>query len=394
MQTTVLPASSQAPPRGYMPALDGVRGAAMLLVLVHHISAQFPRPSGALLNVVKSAAFAGWTGVDFFFVLSGSLITGILLKARSGPHYFRSFYARRTVRIFPLYYAVLILLHLLSGNGTRPYWAWYWTYSTDFLFAWKGSFFVPGHFWSLAVEEHYYLVWPAVVYYLSTRALQGVCAALIAGAFLLRLAMLLAGASRIAIYVLTFCRMDALALGSLLALAAGNPKSWNIVVRIARIALPLTAGLCLARFSMRGQWLQYGFVAQTAGYSITILLYAALVVGALASPTIGFSFTTGPLRFCGKYSYAVYVLHPFVIARLAPFFALGNMGRRSVLISAGSAAGLSAGSFLWLDGIAAVLLFIGCSIALALLSWWLLEQPCLRLKRFFPYQGRAQGGAA
>src|SRR4051812_39004746 len=105
---------------GFIPALDGLRGIAILLVLFHHFTIY--RPDRGLDKWLANIPAAGWIGVDVFFVLSGFLITGILLDARDRRHYFRNFYARRALRIFPLYYLVvfvgLILLPKLPDMHT------------------------------------------------------------------------------------------------------------------------------------------------------------------------------------------------------------------------------------------------------------------------------------
>src|SRR5262245_35087776 len=178
----------EPPPRltGHQPGLDGVRGVAILMVMaIHFVGDSTARTLGQTL-LVKAAGY-GLLGVDLFFVLSGFLITGILLDAKNRPHYFRNFYALRTLRIFPLYYAVLAVLLLLIPAVTtlsplleqaREQQGWLWTYTTNFYVAytssWRSLTYVT-HFWSLASEEHFYLVWPLVVFALRRKALERVC---------------------------------------------------------------------------------------------------------------------------------------------------------------------------------------------------------------------------
>ncbi|MGH9886362.1 MAG: acyltransferase family protein, partial [bacterium] len=148
-----------------VPALDGVRGAAILLVLAHNLN---PFEGGRLVDQGVSLAFNfGWVGVQLFFVLSGYLISGILLDSREAPGYYRAFFGRRVLRIFPLYYGMLLVcLVILPALGLAPaalladraHSVWLWTY----LINWVEPFGVPvaafPHFWSLAVEEQFYLV--------------------------------------------------------------------------------------------------------------------------------------------------------------------------------------------------------------------------------------------
>ena len=153
--------------RGQLPELDGIRGLAILVVLLHNVG-YFDEPADSLaLKLLRVAFGAGWTGVQLFFVLSGFLITGILLDTKRDAHYFRSFYLRRILRIFTLYYltlavAFVLLPHLVDLDEwparARHSQSWYWTY----LINWTGPFLgaVPGfpHFRSLAIDEQFYLV--------------------------------------------------------------------------------------------------------------------------------------------------------------------------------------------------------------------------------------------
>src|SRR5580698_6867484 len=141
--------------------LDSVRGLAVLLVLVHNTDIYPSLHLGLITN-------AGWSGVDLFFVLSGFLITGILIDTKEAQNYFSSFYARRMLRIFPLYYAVLTLLVIVALHPTQIY---YYLYLSNWLILLKDGWQpnVAGHFWSLAVEEQFYLIWPLCVWLLPKR---------------------------------------------------------------------------------------------------------------------------------------------------------------------------------------------------------------------------------
>src|SRR5205085_517803 len=191
--------------------LDGLRAIAIVLVLAFHFAP-------------KQAPF-GWLGVDLFFVLSGFLITGILVRTRELPNRFRTFYARRALRIFPLYYAMLIVAFLVlppvCALCRRPPVADqlpYWLYYSNFI---GHTFHLPvsfGHFWSLAVEEHYYAVWPFVIFAAGPRRARMICALLIAIAIVWRFAFAVVGAPPETTFGFTPARIDGLALGSLLSL--------------------------------------------------------------------------------------------------------------------------------------------------------------------------------
>src|SRR3954471_12053673 len=252
---------------GHLPALDGLRGIAILAVLIYHYAFELQHGHG-LGGAIYELLHQGRHGVDLFFVLSGFLITGILLDSRDSPRYFSTFYARRTLRIFPLYYGVLfvvlVLLPLLAAPAPgaqkvmhdQP---WLWCYGANVLMTLTGNralfnaeHFNLGHFWSLAVEEQFYLVWPLLVLLLSRRALIGICVACLPISLALRLYFIARGNSAGADFF-TASRMDALAVGALVATLARQPAGLAALRRPARwiviiglliwmAALPSTGG--------------------------------------------------------------------------------------------------------------------------------------------------------
>jgi peptidoglycan/LPS O-acetylase OafA/YrhL len=388
------------------PRLDGLRGLAILLVMLFHMTrfelAQ--RPAGIALSAVP---LMGWSGVDLFFVLSGFLITGILLRTKESPGYYRTFYARRALRIFPLYYAVLtfftlIAPHVALSSGGRPFVlapplqgaAWYWLYLSNVRIAWIGhTQSLVDVSWSLAIEEHFYLIWPWVVRRCDARRLLAICAATAAGALALRAACIAAGANPLVAYVLTPCRLDTLATGAALAVVAARATSRSggglaVLARPARLALPAAAAAFVAcwaylRFSAAGApsdataatealSLTTRPLMQTAGYTLLCVAYGALLVWVATAPAgsrRARCFELGALRQLGKYSYALYLLH-FPVATLVL-----QLFPRELYLRAFVPAQL----LVWA-------LAIGASYALARLSWALLEEPMLRLKRHFPYR--------
>ncbi len=380
----------------HVPALDGLRGLAILLVLVYHQTLVNPATAvNAFDSWFFGAASSGWCGVDLFFVLSGYLITGILHDSKHATHYFRNFYVRRTVRIFPLYYGVVFLALVVLPNlpeGVVPASKlanfgrvegdeiWYWLYLSNFSIANAGAWRhgILDISWSLAIEEQFYLVWPTVVLLLSRRALMRLCAALVVFALALRVGMSLAGVSWIAIYVLTPARIDLLAIGAFIALAARDPAGIAPLVRPARrVAVAAAVPLALWFFA-HGELRVKDPLVHTLGFTLLGLLFGGLLVATLASPPGRAAhrlFTARGMRAFGKYSYALYLFHVPLRALLRDTV-FGRAQFPSFL-----------GSELF-----GQLLFYGAATALtfamALASWNLYEKQFLKLKRYFPTELR------
>lgn len=368
--------------RGQVPMLDGVRGIAVTLVLMGHFV-----PGGdahsLIGRIVKQISSFGFLGVDIFFVLSGFLITGILLKSKTDSHYFRNFYARRCVRIFPLYYAVLILAFLIlplfhrvhDASHDRLYHVqeWLWVYASNIYGAFSherwtfnAGWIRMDHFWSLAVEEHFYLLWPMAVYLLNRRQLMGLIAGIIGLAISIRIGLTVTHCQTLAFYMATPCRADALAIGSWLALVGEQPQH---SARLRKLAWPILVGMSITLVLTDPFQVQeiffFTMVAVTAASAIVILLSL--------SPTnpLARAINNQPLRTLGKYSYGVYVLHPFILG-----FMQDELSYQTLSQKAHSGA---AGVFLFF------VIGFAFSLAAAWLSWNLLERHFLKLKRYFEY---------
>ena len=238
--------------RKIIPELDGVRALAILAVMALH--AVSGHPSGN--PIVGAIAGIGWCGVDLFFVLSGFLITGTLIDTKGTPRALINFYLRRVLRIFPLYYTALILYFFVipaaaSLFGRLQHFQpheqiWYWSY----LCNWSPSLGMAhdqlAHFWSLSIEEQFYVVWPLLILTLSGRNSRLLCGALIVSAPCLRLALLLSTSnSGPLLYRNTLCRVDALAVGALCAFLVRDPRSIRLAMDL-RSRLLLISGLTLA----------------------------------------------------------------------------------------------------------------------------------------------------
>jgi len=379
------PAERLAAPDTYVAALDGVRGIAILLVMFFHttVLATPILGGGHFDQSIWQAARAGWSGVDLFFVLSGYLITGILLDTRGREGYFKSFYARRFLRIFPLYYAFLAFVLLILPTVApalvhdvarlRERQMWFWTYLTNIGMAIHTDWATLPHFWSLAVEEQFYLIWPTVVLLVSPVRLKWVTIWLFVIALAARIGLLMSGARAEAVFLLTPARMDTLAIGALLAVLARDPSSAGRIPQWSGRAA-LVGGLALlAIVVMRGTLEEYDPVVQTAGYTLLAVFFAG-VVGSVAggqSGWFGRAMEWSPLRYLGRRSYALYVIHPLVL-----------VAARRVAVTQRLPAVL--GSEI-LPQIAYWGLCLGGSVIAAEVSWRLLESRCLALKRYFPY---------
>ena len=332
-----------------IPQLDAVRGVAILVVMLHN-SGAFPR------------LFAqGWMGVDLFFVLSGFLITGILLDTKQSDGYFRNFYVRRCLRIWPLYYSALFFMfvlvpflrpseaHMVFGSRSSPWWA-YPLYLQNFLVPNPtGATGLLAVTWSLAIEEQFYLVWPWVIRYCSHTQLRRVAIAVICVSPALRFYLSL---HHVDIYTNVFCRLDALMAGALLALVlrSENFLPSNFIKR-AWTALFIAAPLALITATLNARWIAFSLTAMAAVSFVYLALFSA-------QKWLRVALTNRFLVYTGTISYGLYLLHkiPFDMAKTFHF-----------------------------DGHPLLILPIAivASYALATLSWNLLEKPFLRLKRFF-----------
>jgi peptidoglycan/LPS O-acetylase OafA/YrhL len=369
--------------RGHIPALDGVRGIAVLLVMIHHWT--FLAGPSLIDTFIGHVARHSWIGVEVFFALSGFLITGILVDAKGKPHFFRNFYARRTLRIFPLYYAFLTLFLVIAPQfgawraattqlADPPSQLWYWTYLSNFMLAQRGWYSILDVTWSLAIEEQFYVVWPMVVWLLSRKGLFRACLGILGFSILARLVTAQLGGSYLAVYLVTPCRIDGLALGALLALLARDGR----LPALKRPLLTVAAlgALCFVALST------FAILTDTDVRQIPFtqpFLYTAIacaggglvVLGALtAVPGSPASWLSG--RFflmLGKYSYSMYLFHrpvEKIIIRLFDFREAPTLGGSGLL---------------W------QLVFYGVCLALtlgiAVISWNAFEKQILKLKDRF-----------
>lgn len=372
--------ASEAPrPLGRITVLDGWRGLAILVVVFHN-SGYIGRAPGVVGDLLWTLTDAGWVGVSLFFVLSGFLITGILVDTRERDDYYRSFYLRRTLRIFPLYYGFLVVALVLAPRvGLDPAFVqppdgdrlWYWLYLSNWTFLLEeGSPSLP-HLWSLAVEEQFYLVWPFIVAFVPRGRLPQVFLSVLAVGVLSRVVMFGFDAPREDLYTFTNARMDALAFGAWLAVTLRDEGARARLTRRVPVAL-VTSGVILALTVL----VQRGFGAHSTGavlhgqtvfvVACGVLMFATIAPVGGAALGLTRCLSIRPLLSLGKYSYAIYLIHVPVQRALGPWMEPLLEGKPSV-----------EALLLILGYLSSVLVL---SWALAIVSWYAWEVRFLRLK--------------
>jgi peptidoglycan/LPS O-acetylase OafA/YrhL len=338
--------------------LDGVRGLAAFMVIFFHYFNVID-PTNFLLRGLKQVAVFGQTGVSLFFVLSGFLITRILFNEKWHNDYFKNFFFRRALRIFPLYFLFLIIFYYLvplvslESNSAPNWYFWVYLQNIAMTFNWPNN--GPSHFWSLAVEEHFYLFWPFVVFFFNERKVMFIGITLIIISFVFRFILTQANFES---FYFTLTRMDDLVLGTFLAvfekkkLITSKSKKYFSFAFIILLLLNLVPWLFAEHLSH--------FWLQIFKYPLISTLYFTLI-GLLISPSANnfiniFNFSW--LRFSGKISYGLYVYHPLVFMLSEKYFQINN-----------------------------VFIEFGCllllTVAVSIVSFYAYENQFLKLKKYF-----------
>jgi peptidoglycan/LPS O-acetylase OafA/YrhL len=386
-QVEALASSSMSPRR--IPELDGLRGLAILLVLICHFGYEANSAAGHhWLFFLLDAGSLSWSGVDLFFVLSGFLIGGILLDARNSPNYFKAFYARRVFRIIPIYAVVVGAFYLcvfagvpgrMAGSewlfGPTVPWYAYATFTQNLGYAiGKPNFaYWLSSTWSLAVEEQFYLVLPATLWFVSRRRLPYLLGGAILAAPLLRIFLALHYSwGKIANFNLMPCRADSLLLGVMAALLVRDARTWALLKnqrrRIAAVCIVLLAGFPLSIFLKAADPLQ-SFWMSTVGFSWLAVLYLGLLLLALVwtDGWLGRILRNSWLRGLGTISYGAYLLHRPVLGLVFMIFRSKQPWAET-----------SAERVL-------VVLALGITIAIASFSWAVFEKPLLKIGHTVKY---------
>lgn len=369
--------------RKYLPSLEGVRAYAFLWIFaVHYTNGLRPLPAdGGLHWIWYLLSQVSWVAVPIFFVLSGYLITGVLLDTKGRGGFFRIFYARRALRVLPLYYLVLALagaFALASGVRLCTPQLLFLVYLHNFVGDWirmyiLGKYVALAHLWSLALEEQFYLIWPVVVFLIRSRKhLLGFCYALVVVVSLLRVVWPWAHLSAWFGYESSLTRCDGLVLGAILALHARGPmQGLKQLVGPAKVVAVSGAGLMLLRAIWVGQALPFDEFGLVVLMPVVNLIAVAVVVLAIEP-------TTMVSRLCckgwavrlGSMSYSLYVLHhPF----LPWFWRVLQPQLEKHLHHRGPAL------------LVTMAIAFGVTYAAALLTYRLVEAPALRMKNRFRY---------
>lgn len=367
------------PVRGFIRELDGLRGIAILVVMLHRFW-----PLTGPLGRYASAGKVGWMGVDLFFVISGFLITGILLDTKSDAHCLQKFYARRALRILPLYYlyvgAVLAVVPLSQGGpyfetefvrtAGSPLWYLFYLGNVPEAFGREPPFLL-GHLWSLAIEEQFYLAFPLIALVLDRRRLTAALILAIVLAPALRLFTLIAAPDRERIqYLAAPCRMDVIAVGCLLAVLARRRTpvaifrpdvARSLLLGSLTVCITLIVGGALERTTPFGRVAGYSVVATACG---ALVLYALSQRGAAETAWLRFA----PLGYIGKISYGAYIFHrPADVLVEKLLDRIGLMELQPSVVAIGAK--------------------VAVTVGLATVSWRVLERPLLRFKSRFALAG-------
>jgi len=368
--------------------LDGVRGLAILLVMFYHFSIPFQHhiKTNNIDILLAKILQTGWVGVDLFFVMSGFLITSILLQTRVTTSYFKNFYVRRVLRIFPLFYAVLLILIIIlpsmfiymekSTLVMQENSLWFWTYLVNFKIASIGSFsgFQGGYMWSLAIEEQFYLIWPIIVFCYHKNIARLSMIIIVLSIILRIILMHCYGFSATSVYVLPFTHIEGLLFGACLSVIYKNGSLNKVYSAVFYPALVISLGVLLFVLIEYKRFVFYDYYTAMFGLFSVAILAALLVLKLLLAleqenkVIIVNIFESRVLNKFGGLCYGLYLFHHpigVIVNKLIPIDTFTFMGS----------------SFPTLFII--IILSSTSSYFVAYYSYLLFEKPFLKLKKYF-----------
>lgn len=362
------------PSNKHLPALDGVRGLAVLFVVACHTGGG-ARSANPIIRILGLVAKTGWSGVTLFFILSGFLITGILWDSRGSVHWLKNFYMRRVLRIFPLYYLALLLVVVTAFFAHQGMFClsriWMYVLYLQNVpgivnVGALGSPLWLSHFWSLAVEEQFYLFWPFLISRVKTlEQAKNLCLVVFVTSAIFRVATVLVASDPAVYNGLIMARAGELAFGAYLAMSYRSVQ-WKWLRRIAPFATPVMLAGFLAVWLPTRDSQESSSLMLTLGFALITLFWGGFVVLALGDGLVNRAMRVGWLRWTGGISYGIYVYHvlltpvfPWITVRLMPH--------------AGKVAGLI------LNAIVTIVI----SYLVAWASFRYFESPFLKLRRKF-----------
>lgn len=369
--------------------LDGLRGMAITLVIAFHAFEQaIIFTENPVLQTLAKITSIGWVGVDIFFTLSGFLITSILLRSKTDEHYFKNFYVRRILRIFPLYYAVILCVIFLAPNVESEFFEQLSTtipilmlYQQNWSVIFHGFGVIPEYLfvtWSLAIEEQFYLLWPFAIYYLKREQLIKVSLWYISASIIVRILCIFfwSDVEQMALffYYSPFARFEEILFGSLLAILILDVQLKEVIRKFSLpvfiVSLAVFIGLCLSVLPARPNPELPNLPLILGSYTTAGLFSASLIAIFITYPSQNILrriFQNPILTFLGKYSYSMYIFHIAVILILLDVFL------RSTLRG-------------WIAFILFPLTTYIITVLIALLTWNLFEKHMLALKKYFEYK--------
>lgn len=372
----------------HIPILDGIRGVAILMVcFVHFFSVnesslyETNKYIGVLLFKIS---FLGLKGVELFFILSGFLITNILYNSKNSKRYFLSFYSRRFLRIFPLYYFVLgvsffILPSLISinanGRNIIENQGWLWTYTSNltnifYPIDWGNGGNLPsfGHFWSLCVEEHFYLFWPFLIYFSTEKRLPRIMWSIVFLSVFSSFFVFIFDDLVPIFHWSTIKYSGVLSLGGLISYYRSTSINYERVIQIAKkLVLPSFILFIVVNFLPRESKFY-----EVSTFFTSIIFFAFLLIISLENEKISSTiFKHRFLYFIGKISYGIYVYHEMLV----PYFTKYVYNYLEKYIQ---------------NGILCIMIYTlictAISVFIAWCSWHLIEKPILKFKLYFNYE--------